>query len=227
MTPDELADIGRALYGERWQTALAADLGVADRTMRRWVSEESAIPLGIVRDVRALLVARLQEIGGMIGFAVNPRERMIVHYPTAAYFRFDDEGRLTLMNANMIDRDKVMLITRGAEEALRQEMERDPSIKALWLDRAGRPTRKVFGITEKIRLGGYLTTILDEFNKSPPNGQSFMLYTKTARGLEPERYFVHVIRGNTSEEFDISKEDFERLRNMNVKVGSRSGHPLD
>src|SRR5258708_31184875 len=187
MTPDELADIGRALYGERWQTALAADLGVADRTMRRWVSEESAIPLGIVRDVRALLVARLQEIGGMIGFAVNPRERMIVHYPTAAYFRFDDEGRLTLMNANMIDRDKVMLITRGAEEALRQEMERDPSIKALWLDRAGRPTRKVFGITEKIRLGGAPTPTPDPVHQAPSHRPTLILYTKTPRRPAPAR----------------------------------------
>lgn len=36
MIPNELAAAGRALYGERWQTSLATDLQVADRTMRRW-----------------------------------------------------------------------------------------------------------------------------------------------------------------------------------------------
>ena len=30
-TPDKMARIGRALYGERWRTSLAADLRVADR----------------------------------------------------------------------------------------------------------------------------------------------------------------------------------------------------
>ena len=39
-----LAEIGEALYGERWQTALAQDLGMADRTVRRWVAGESPVP---------------------------------------------------------------------------------------------------------------------------------------------------------------------------------------
>jgi hypothetical protein len=82
MTPDELADIGRALYGERWQTALATDLQVADRTMRRWVAGESSVPDGIGRDVRSILVSRMKDIGGMIGFSVNPADRSIFHYPT-------------------------------------------------------------------------------------------------------------------------------------------------
>jgi hypothetical protein len=30
--------------GERWQTALAEYLGVADRTVRRWVAGESPVP---------------------------------------------------------------------------------------------------------------------------------------------------------------------------------------
>lgn len=34
----DLAKIGQALYGERWQSALARDLGVSDRTMRRWAA---------------------------------------------------------------------------------------------------------------------------------------------------------------------------------------------
>jgi hypothetical protein len=29
---------GRALYGARWQTPLAADLGVSSRTVRNWIA---------------------------------------------------------------------------------------------------------------------------------------------------------------------------------------------
>src|SRR5215470_14699039 len=52
MTPDAMGQIGRALYGERWQTSLATDLDIADRTMRRWLTGESAIPGNVERDLR-------------------------------------------------------------------------------------------------------------------------------------------------------------------------------
>lgn len=58
MTPDLLRQCGVALYGERWQTALAADLQVTDRTMRRWLAGQFSIPAGVVEQVRALLVER-------------------------------------------------------------------------------------------------------------------------------------------------------------------------
>jgi len=35
LIPDEL---GESLYGRRWQTGLAADLGVCVRTMQRWAA---------------------------------------------------------------------------------------------------------------------------------------------------------------------------------------------
>ena len=40
-----LAGCGRALYGpnQPWQSALARDLGVSDRTVRRWISGDSAM----------------------------------------------------------------------------------------------------------------------------------------------------------------------------------------
>jgi len=66
MTPATLATIGRALYGERWQTALAADLGVADRTMRRWAAGTSAMPSGLEADLRRLLEERGAEIGRLL-----------------------------------------------------------------------------------------------------------------------------------------------------------------
>ena len=55
--PDMLADVGRALHGERWQTALAHDLEVADRTVRRWIAGDTAPPPGVWRDLIALVEA--------------------------------------------------------------------------------------------------------------------------------------------------------------------------
>jgi DNA-binding transcriptional regulator YdaS (Cro superfamily) len=46
-----LVECGEALYGPQWQSALARDLGVADRTVRRWVAGTSEIPVGLYVDL--------------------------------------------------------------------------------------------------------------------------------------------------------------------------------
>lgn len=53
-----LVEAGEALYGPRWQTELARDLGVADRTMRRWVADTSAVPVGLYADLLRLTQER-------------------------------------------------------------------------------------------------------------------------------------------------------------------------
>ena len=53
-----LVECGEALYGPRWQTALAADLGVSDRTMRRWVADTSSVPAGLYVDLLRLTQER-------------------------------------------------------------------------------------------------------------------------------------------------------------------------
>lgn len=40
---DMLATSGRALHGELWQRALARDLGIHERQLRRWLVEDSAL----------------------------------------------------------------------------------------------------------------------------------------------------------------------------------------
>lgn len=45
-----LAECGVALYGPRWQSDLARDLGVSDRTMRRWVAGKP-VPQGLYADL--------------------------------------------------------------------------------------------------------------------------------------------------------------------------------
>jgi len=54
LTPAAFAKAGEALYGPSWRSALAAALGVAERTVRRWEHEEAAIPDGIRGELAAL-----------------------------------------------------------------------------------------------------------------------------------------------------------------------------
>lgn len=58
MTPELLIECGRALYGQQWQSPLARDLGVSDRTIRRWVAGQFPVPDGVAADLRRLCVAR-------------------------------------------------------------------------------------------------------------------------------------------------------------------------
>ena len=65
MTSDLLRRIGEALFGPRWQSELTRELGVADRTMRRWVAGEG-IPEGEAADLSHLLTGRAAEIDRLI-----------------------------------------------------------------------------------------------------------------------------------------------------------------
>lgn len=68
-----LVEAGEALYGPQWQSALARDLGVSDRTVRRWVAGTTELPQGVYVDLLRLtqeraqvledLAARLRELG--------------------------------------------------------------------------------------------------------------------------------------------------------------------
>jgi hypothetical protein len=46
-----LVECGEALYSAQWQSALARDLGVADRTVRRCVAGTSEAPPGLYVDL--------------------------------------------------------------------------------------------------------------------------------------------------------------------------------
>ncbi|KQY83734.1 hypothetical protein [Pelomonas sp. Root1444] len=68
-----LVEAGEALYGPRWQTDLANDLGVSDRTVRRWAAGTQDVPQGAYTDLLRLtqeraglldsLAGRLREVG--------------------------------------------------------------------------------------------------------------------------------------------------------------------
>ncbi len=53
-----LVESGEALYGRQWQSALARDLGVADRTVRRWLAGTSEVPAGLYVDLLRLTQER-------------------------------------------------------------------------------------------------------------------------------------------------------------------------
>ena len=56
-----LETVGLALYGHRWQSSLARDLGVLPRTVRKWASGEKAVPPGQWRYIAALLEQRSRD----------------------------------------------------------------------------------------------------------------------------------------------------------------------
>lgn len=62
METKTLQAIGQALYGQQWKSDLARDLDVADRTVRRWLAGESAVPPGAMKELRELCLKRSGEL---------------------------------------------------------------------------------------------------------------------------------------------------------------------
>lgn len=46
-----LRNTGESLYGPRWQSDLARDFNIADRTIRRWLASADALPPGVTLDL--------------------------------------------------------------------------------------------------------------------------------------------------------------------------------
>lgn len=57
-----LAEVGRALYGAQWQSALSRALGVADRTVRRWAADPANVHDDVRVDLIPLIDARIEEL---------------------------------------------------------------------------------------------------------------------------------------------------------------------
>ncbi len=62
MTQYDLHKIGEALYGERWQTALAKALGISPRYVRSWLQGRAPVPQHRVEQIRDLCGKRMAEI---------------------------------------------------------------------------------------------------------------------------------------------------------------------
>jgi len=69
MTRPTLREIGEALYGPRWQTEISRELGVADRTVRRWATGAVQPPETLQAELADMVAARrrlLDEIAGRL-----------------------------------------------------------------------------------------------------------------------------------------------------------------
>ena len=53
------------MYGPQWQSALARDLGVSDRTVRRWVAGATDMPSGLYVDLLRLTLERAAVLDGL------------------------------------------------------------------------------------------------------------------------------------------------------------------
>jgi hypothetical protein len=60
-----LVECGEALYGPLWQSALARDLDVSDRTVRRWVAGTSDVPAGLYTDLLRLTQERAEKLDAL------------------------------------------------------------------------------------------------------------------------------------------------------------------
>lgn len=65
MNPDLLRAVGEALYGPQWQSELARDLAVADRTMRRWVAGEFNMPEAVPGEILRLCEERGAQLAAL------------------------------------------------------------------------------------------------------------------------------------------------------------------
>lgn len=57
-----LQDAGEALYGPRWQSELARELQVSDRTVRRWAAGATDVPSGVYLDLLRLVEERAADL---------------------------------------------------------------------------------------------------------------------------------------------------------------------
>ena len=60
-----LVECGEALYGPQWQSSLARDLDVSYRTVRRWVSGATDIPIGVYTDLLRLTQERAETLDAL------------------------------------------------------------------------------------------------------------------------------------------------------------------
>jgi hypothetical protein len=65
MARTAIIQVGEALYGPRFQRELAKDLGVNERTMRRWVAGDTAPPDRIGQELAVLIAKRVELLSGV------------------------------------------------------------------------------------------------------------------------------------------------------------------
>lgn len=65
MTAEQLTRYARLLFGDRWQTQLAAALSLSERTIRLWV-QRGVAPDRYVNQIHTILIDRMHEINSAL-----------------------------------------------------------------------------------------------------------------------------------------------------------------
>ena len=73
MTPRQLKSLGELLYGRRWKTYLANDLGVDRRTVMCWAQKEWTMPAARARAIVGLASKRIVAIRAALKANAAPR----------------------------------------------------------------------------------------------------------------------------------------------------------
>lgn len=66
MTTKLLKDAGEALYGPQWQSAIARDLGISDRHIRRMIAGEAELKPGMAMDLWRISLERHDDLERVI-----------------------------------------------------------------------------------------------------------------------------------------------------------------
>ena len=73
MTPRQLKSLGELLYGRRWKTYLANDLGVDRRTVMCWAQKEWTMPAARARAIVGLASKRIVAIRAALKANIGTR----------------------------------------------------------------------------------------------------------------------------------------------------------
>ena len=60
-----IARVGRALYGAQWKSPLARELGVHERSLRRWAAGEARPPADLLLRLNRIISERIDELRGL------------------------------------------------------------------------------------------------------------------------------------------------------------------
>jgi hypothetical protein len=75
ISSDDLARIGRMLHGSNWVVPLANDLRINPRSLQRMIAGDRPIPVGLGRDLVALIDAQRNEIARALGVENGPHDQ--------------------------------------------------------------------------------------------------------------------------------------------------------
>jgi hypothetical protein len=74
-----LRRVGQFIYGEQWHAPLARDLGVNERSMRRWSAGTDEIPRSVWDDLGSKLEIWHRALGGLLAEVKHASELVEVH----------------------------------------------------------------------------------------------------------------------------------------------------